>query len=230
MNELSALRNPAGGSLADSIHAAIREGIAEGSLEPGYRLREVALADHFGVSTTPIREALRRLEHEGLVTSSPRRGASVAPMEWAEMHSLLVVRELLEAHAVRHAADAGPQSLPLIRETLRQSAKAAAEGDHKTFSRLDIEFHMAVIHLSGNKPLARFAELAHVQLQRTRLRTSLGRPGTLEESQREHTAMLDAIESGDADAAESSLQAHVQSARKGIARLIASLPAKGVES
>lgn len=231
MKELASLAHVAGGSLADSVHAAIRDGIADGSLSPGYRLREVELADHFGVSTTPVREALRRLEHEGLVTSSPRRGASVAPMAWAEMHELLAVRELLEVYAVRQAAGKGPQKHPEIRELLRRSAKAAKESDHKIFSQLDLEFHMAVIKLSGNRPLARFAELAHLQLQRTRLRTAVGRPGTLTESQRQHAAMLDAIEAGDPDAAESALHTHVKAVKKGVAKLIAALPGEdGQES
>src|SRR5688572_15573220 len=91
-------------SLADSVYFALRDAIANGVLQAGFRLREAALSKHFGVSSTPVREALRRLEREGLVELSLYRGATVAqfhPERWTDLWD---VRVLLAVHAVRRAA------------------------------------------------------------------------------------------------------------------------------
>ncbi len=90
--------------LGTTVYEALRQGIADGSLPPHYHLREIALAEHFGVSTTPVREALRHLEREGLVLIRPNRGAVVQAFNVREAHNLYEVRELLEAEAIRQAA------------------------------------------------------------------------------------------------------------------------------
>src|SRR5215471_17047222 len=98
---------PPGGarqSLVDIAYEAIREAITSGALLPGTRLREAALARHFAISTTPVREALRRLDREGLVRLSPNRGAIVAEFDLREILDLFEIREVLECRAVRRAA------------------------------------------------------------------------------------------------------------------------------
>src|SRR3954447_25119734 len=91
-------------SLVDIAYVAIRDSITSGSLLPGTRLREAALAKHFSISTTPVREALRRLDREGLVRLSPNRGAVVAEFNLREILDLFEIREVLECRAVRRAA------------------------------------------------------------------------------------------------------------------------------
>ncbi len=93
-------------NLAEAVYRVLREAITDGSLPPGERLREIPLARRFGVSTTPVREALRRLEREGLVEINPRRGAVVPRFEPADIAQLYEAREVLECRAVRRAAEA----------------------------------------------------------------------------------------------------------------------------
>jgi len=93
-------------SLADSVHHALGEAITHGTIAPGTRLREVDVATRLGVSATPVREALRRLEREGLVTVTPHRGATVVTYTPAEIANLYEVHEVLESHAVRRATEA----------------------------------------------------------------------------------------------------------------------------
>src|SRR5215467_1340620 len=98
---------PPGGarqSLVDIAYEALREAITSGALLPATRLREAALARHFGISTTPVREALRRLDREGLVRLSPNRGAIVAEFDLRQILDLFEIREVLECRAVRRAA------------------------------------------------------------------------------------------------------------------------------
>jgi DNA-binding GntR family transcriptional regulator len=91
-------------SLVDVAYVALRDAITSGTLLPGTRLREAALAQHLSISTTPVREALRRLDREGLVRLSPNRGAVVAAFDLREILDLFEVREVLECRAVRRAA------------------------------------------------------------------------------------------------------------------------------
>lgn len=209
------------GNLSDSIYAALRDWIADGSLQPGHRLRETEIAQYFEVSNTPVREALQRLEYDGLVKSSPRRGASVASVEWAEIHSILVVRELLEVYAVKRVAQTSSiQDFTEVREILRMQAEVAERGDSQEFSRLDRDFHMAIIRMTGNSPLVKFTELAHMHLQQARSRaTALQNRGTARSLQ-EHENVLRAIEAGDVEKAEAAINIHVQSAMTYIAALM----------
>lgn len=199
------------GGLADSVYMQLREWISSGTLEAGNRLREVEIAKHFGVSTTPVREALQRLQYDGLVESHPHRGASVASVEWAETHSLLVVRELLEVYAVRRAAQTyKTHDFEEVHSILDQQATACTQGDIPEFVRLDRDFHMSIIRMAGNEPLARITDQVHTQLQQARARIAGNRKGSLEASLSQHRAVLEAIERGDVEGAESATHVHVQ--------------------
>lgn len=209
------------GSLADSIYIQLRDWISDGTLQPGYRLREVEIARHFEVSTTPTREALQRLQYDGLVESHPRRGASVASVEWAEIHSLLIVRELLEVYAVRRVAITHKtHDFGQVRRVLEGQEKAVADGDIQEFVRLDRDFHMSIIKMAGNEPLVRITDLVHTQLQQARTRIAGGRKGRLEESLVQHQAVFAAIERGDEDEAEAATHIHVQASMRSIAELM----------
>ncbi len=209
------------GGLADSVYVQLRTWISEGTLQPGHRLREVEIAKHFDVSTTPVREALQRLHHDGLVESHPRRGASVASVEWAETHSLLVVRELLEVHAVRRVAQTyKTHDFEGVRTILSEQAEAAATRDIPEFVRLDRDFHMSIIQMTGNEPLVRITDQVHLQLQQARSRIAGNRKGSLEASLSQHRAVFDAIQRGDADAAEAATHVHVQATMASLAELM----------
>ncbi len=220
-DELPATSLQVRGGLADSVYIQLRAWISEGTLLPGHRLREVEIAKHFDVSTTPVREALQRLQYDGLVESHPRRGAAVASVEWAETHSLLVVRELLEVHAVRRVAQTyKTHDFDGVRAILKEQAEAAAIRDIPEFVRLDREFHMTIIQMAGNEPLVRITDQVHLQLQQARSRIAGNRKGSLEASLTQHQAVFEAIERGDADGAVAATHAHVQSTIASLAELM----------
>lgn len=209
------------GSLADSVYARLRDSISDGTLHPGFRLREVEIAQHFDVSTTPVREALRRLEYDGLVKSNPRKGSSVAPVDWTEIHSMLIVRELLEVYAVKRVAQTHTtHDFTEVRQILSAQALAAQTDDQQEFSRLDREFHMAIIRMTRNDPLVRFTEQVHMQLQHARSRATGPRKRGMSLPLIEHQNVFDAIENGDVALAEEATHTHVRSSMDAIAALI----------
>lgn len=200
------------GSLADAIYVALRDAICDGTLRPGLRLRELVLAEQFDVSTTPIREAIQRLDHEGLVKMAPRRGAAVTRMEWSQVRDLLEVRELLESAAVRKAAAHAPAELVAHAEQILRDAEAVIDDPgQQAFSRLDVEFHITLNRMSGNDTIRHFDELAQRQIQRARLSFDRRLPQRPKISHRQHVDILDAIKAGDPEGAEQALHRHVQS-------------------
>lgn len=199
--------------LSAGVYEALRRAIAAGSLPPRFRLRETALASQFGVSTTPVREALRRLEREGLVHISPHRGASVAAFDLTTARSLYDVRELLECAAIRQAA--GSRGLdPRHADGLLEAMKATATHvDQAAFNALDVEFHRALNDLSGNTVLADLAERVHRQIQSVRAHAAIHLAGRPAVSYREHVAILGAVRRHQARNAERLLRVHIQEVR-----------------
>lgn len=209
--------------LTDSVHAALRDAIALGVLPPGTRLREVALARHFAISPTPVREAIRRLEREGLVTVLPYRGAAVATLDARGLADLYDIHELLECRAVRLAASSPhPDTRPLdaiLAET--EALLRDPEPDEHAFNRLDLHFHRALNELSGNAALARLTEEIHLRIQSIRIHVAgpiQGRPAV---SHTQHVAILAAVTAGDPDYAEALARDHIQTVRTAVLRILA---------
>jgi DNA-binding GntR family transcriptional regulator len=195
------------------VYIALQRAIADGKLQPRLRLRETALAAVFGVSTTPVREALRRLEREGLVLISPNRGATVAAFDLVAARNLYDVRELLECAAVRKAVllrSHGDDRAGFVLESMRASV---ADDDEAAFNALDVQFHRALSDLSGNTVLADAAERVHRQIQSVRAHAGVRLEGRLAVSNREHAAILSAFRRGEAAKAERLVRAHIQKVR-----------------
>lgn len=202
---------PARARLVDVVHEALRDAIAGGSLGPGTRLRETALARHYGVSATPVREALRRLERDGLVTVHPHRGAMVATFSPREIANLYEIHEALQSQAVRRAAEASQHDYRQIDELLAKMERVLDEPDQLAFNRLDLAFHRALNELSGNAPLADLIEQVHRRILSQRIRLAVHLPDRPALSHRQHKEMLAAVRAGDADAAEAWTRAHIRS-------------------
>jgi len=201
------------GSLVDQIRDSLYAAITSGVLDPGTRLREIPLSEHFGVSTTPIREALRRLEHEGLVEVSPRRGAVVTALDEATVSNLYDLRLILESAAVRLAAEAG-RPLDRVDELMTQAEAYIDEQPQVTFHRLDVQLHRAIGELSGNGELAAMMEHVHQRIQAVRVRCAV--PGRLRIAHGQHAEIVEAIRTGDADAAEAAVRRHITSAKENV--------------
>jgi DNA-binding GntR family transcriptional regulator len=212
-------------SLVDIAYVALRDGITSGSLLPGMRLREAALARHFSISTTPVREALRRLDREGLVRLSPNRGAVVAEFNLREILDLFEIREVLECRAVRRAAAQHARDLSHPESLLAAEARQVALHDRVEWNRLEVAFHRAINDLSGNFELAELAERVHRSVQGLCvrcLREPLYGPERLRLMQSQHQAIVDAVQAGDADGAEACTREHIQHVRDSVAEALRS--------
>ncbi len=212
-------------SLVDIAYEALREAITSGQLLPGTRLREAALAKHFSISTTPVREALRRLDREGLVRLSPNRGAIVAEFNLREILDLFEIREVLECRAVRRAAAQRARDVRPAEAVLAAASKQVGLHDRVEWNRLEVAFHRAVNGLGGNYELAELTERIHRTVQGLCvrcMREPIFGPETLQLMQSQHQAILDAVRDGNPRQAEANARTHIQYIRDSIAQALGS--------
>lgn len=214
---------PRAGGLRDTLE----EDILTGRLSPGERLEEQALAARFGVSRTPIREALFQLSASGLVEQKPRRGAVVAEIGPRRLLEMFEVMAELEALAARHAARRGAEDDIAALAALHGQAEAmAAAGDADGYYYLNERFHGTIRALSRNAFLAEQADALHKRLKPYR-RLQLRARGRLRASLAEHADIVAALEAGDAERAGAAMRRHVAIQGDRFADLLASLDAAG---
>lgn len=140
--------------LRDVVFHTLREAILRGDLKPGERLMELQLASQLGVSRTPIREAIRMLQQEGLAVTIPRRGAEVAGMTEKDMEDVLRIRKALEILAGQLACEKmDGEREALLHEKLNDFERAVATSDLKQIAQTDVEFHRAIYAAADNARL-----------------------------------------------------------------------------
>lgn len=187
----------------------ILDAIDTGSYRPGDRLVESELADRFGVSRTPIREALQRLETQSLLARDGR-SLIVASLDHNQLAELYVVRSELEGLAARLAAQhAAPEEVRVLRAMLEDDRKIVDSPD--ALSRANRRFHTQIHLASHNRYLVQQLELVHRSMALLAT-TSLAVDGRGAAALNEHDAIVTAIEAGDGDAAYSALQNHISHA------------------
>ncbi len=197
-------------TLWEQVRERLREDILGGDLPAGTVLSEAALADSFGVSRGPVREALGRLATEGLVTITPRRGAIVTELSAHEFVEAYQVREALETFAIRLAVPRLEDSdLARLRELHEEMIQHAERGEVNAFFEANAAFHDTFARGSGNSKLNEVYGLLMDQMGRY-LPRSLELRGTLEKSNAEHSAILEAVEAGDAERAARLLADHIE--------------------
>lgn len=208
---------------SEALRQAIEERIAMGEYPPGMRLDEVELAAAFGVSRTPLREALIQLGSSGVVEMRPRRGAVVAQIDPQRLCEMFEVMAELEAMcgrlAARRITDA---ELAELRATHEASRAAAQARDVDTYYDVNARFHALIYQASHNAYLHETALQLHRRLRVYR-RLQLRVRDRLGNSFAEHDAVFRAIEAGDADATAEHLRAHVTVQGQRFGDLIASL-------
>jgi DNA-binding GntR family transcriptional regulator len=211
------------GSIQGRVIAEMRRRIISGEIEPAASLSELALAEEFGVSRTPVREALKQLQTEGLVEIRPRVGTFVSTPSRREITELFEMKELLEGAAARLLAQRGRvPEIDQLEENLRQSDEAVARGDRVRYAALVEEFHDLLIRGADNHKLAAHYRMLMNQLAYARLvHTSLSQPGRALASDREHHQVLELIVAKDSDSAERVMREHVRASRRA---LLAGLP------
>lgn len=195
-----------GVSRGDQAYTFIVEGIQSGRLKPGTRLREIELAEMTGLSRTPVREALSRLQLEGLLTTDAARGLIVTELDYSMTSELYAMREVLEGTAARLAArHASDVEIDFLREINARDAQLTTAEALAANNRL---FHETLYRCAHNRYLVK--TLSTLQESMMLLgQTTLATPGRAETSRAEHGAIVEALARRDPDEAEKAARAHI---------------------
>lgn len=196
--------------LRDIVFQKLRESIITGQLKPGDRLMEIKLANAMGVSRTPVREAIRKLQSEGLVIMNARRGAVVAPINEQDMREILEIRKALESLACQLVAvKATKENIEELRSINNVMRKAIDDGDISTITEQDVCFHETITELAANNHLASMLDQIKEHLYRYRLEfiKELKNKYVLAE---EHDKIIDAIESKNPKTAGREIEKHIE--------------------
>lgn len=197
--------------LSESAYARIRAAIRDGGLAPGERLTETDLATRFGVSRTPVRQAIARLEAEGLLTHEPRRGLSVTRPDHQQVVELYVMREVLEGAAARLAAQhASETEIAAMAEIVAQ--EPSCFGDAQALATVNQRLHGLLYLAAHNRYLLR--SLEQLAATMSLLPTLLTHGGRAEQAHAEHRAILQAIVARDGEGAEAAARRHARAAQK----------------
>ena len=195
------------GTAVDAVYEVLRRSILDGELPPGHRLRSDVLANDLNVSRTPVREALRKLETEGLVDAS-RSGLVVRQSTEEDLIEIFYLREALEGMAARLAAENATRvEIDELQALFEDMEAVAARGDIALVRKLTGEFHLLVCRASHNKRLMQSLQglLDHVRQAQS---STLYMPGRPADALKEHRALLRAIEKRDPDLAETIARQH----------------------
>jgi len=199
---------------AEAVYMTLREAILRGVLPAGHPLGEIQLAEVFGRSRTPIREAILKLESEKLAERFSRRGLVVAQITREEVLEVYAVRQMLDGFSARLATlGIMPTELDRLEWLNERLRDAATSGDAKTMIEVNIEFHEAICQASRNSLLLEFMKRIHEWVRRFP-GTTMSEPGRGLEAVAEHEALLEAIRARDADAAERIARDHMGRARQ----------------
>lgn len=196
----------------DSTYRAVKKRIAALPRNEGVFLTEAEIANEFGVSRTPVREALLRLEVEGLLKIMPKKGAFVPPVSDAEVEATMQARLLVERWAAsRAAAGAGPDLETTLNELLEDQVRLLRLDEPGDFIEADRRFHRAIVQVAGNPVLSNFYESLRDRQIRMGLRAVASRPDRGMQVIDEHTAIVRALSAGDTAAAEQAVETHLTS-------------------
>lgn len=198
--------------LREIVFESMRDAILSGVLEPGERLMEIQLAEEMGVSRTPVREAIRKLELENFVVMIPRKGAYVAGVSSKDVADVFEIRSALEGLAAGLAAERITEDeLEQMERVLFYRANAAGEMDLEQIVKSDTDFHALVYSASRNERLIQILANLREQIQRFRA-TSLAVPGRNKLALEEHRMIVEALRKHDSEEAQSLAMAHIVTA------------------
>lgn len=206
-------------ALYQEVAERLRQRIFAHELTPGTWIDEQKLAEQYGISRTPLREALKVLASEGLVELKPRRGCYVTEISYQDIDDIFPLMAMLEGRcaidAVRRATKADIAALKAIHEKLEKTAK---EGRIDAFFEANQEFHRRIQELANNRWMLSVIQDLRKVLKMSRMH-SLSLEGRLQQSLDEHRSIMAAFEAGDAVRAEKAMHDHLLSGREALAKM-----------
>ncbi|AVV47379.1 GntR family transcriptional regulator [Streptomyces sp. ID05-04B] len=194
---------------ADRVYAHVKQGVLNRRYQGGALLTEGELAEAVGVSRTPVREALLRLEVEGLIKLYPKKGALVLPVSAQEIADVVETRLLVEEHAARKAVPAPAGLIERLEELLERQREQTATGDLAAAATTDRCFHAEIVRSGGNEILSRLYDQLRDRQLRMGVAVLHSHPDRIAKSLAEHEELLRALRSGDADAAVRIVRRHI---------------------
>ncbi|MGO3319231.1 MAG: GntR family transcriptional regulator [Microbacterium gubbeenense] len=202
-----------GAALGEQVADIIRRRIAHGELVTGDRLTEEGVAEEFGVSRGPVRDAVSQLVYEGLVELRRPRGIYIKGLTVEDIEQLYSLRTALEQLAVKRAMAADDEHWKPAEDLVDQMAKAADSGDHGAFYRADVAFH-AMFYELANHPRLLATWRQYEPTFTALLDVTINHDEDLHESAQSHRALYDTIRSGDAEAVARALEDHLRRAEE----------------
>jgi DNA-binding GntR family transcriptional regulator len=206
--------------LRELVFEALREAIVKGMLRPGERMMEIQLAEEMGVSRTPVREAIRKLELEGLVAMVPRKGAYVASLSMKDIVEVFEIRGALEGLAAELAAERITEDeLEELERYLVKITESIEAGDLTLLVEADTDFHGQIYKASRNERLSQIISNLREQIQRFR-KTSLSQPGRMRYALDEHKKIVEALSSRDGMLARKLAEEHIENAENSLLEMM----------
>lgn len=206
--------------LRDVVFNTLRKAILRGELKPGERLMEIQLANKLGVSRTPVREAIRKLELEGLVLMIPRKGAEVADISEKSLKDVLEVREALEELAARLACDKiTKEGINRLKEAAQDFRSALKSNDITQMAEADVRFHDVICNATENQKLGQLLNNLREQMYRYRIEY-LKDQQVYEKLLSEHEEIIRHIEKGEKDEAARVVSRHIENQAQAVTDVI----------
>lgn len=206
--------------LRDVVFNTLRQAILRGELKPGERLMEIQLANKLGVSRTPVREAIRKLELEGLVLMIPRKGAEVADISEKSLKDVLEVREALEELAARLACDKiTKEGINRLKEAAQDFRSALKSNDITQMAEADVRFHDVICNATENQKLGQLLNNLREQMYRYRIEY-LKDQQVYEKLLSEHEEIIRHIEKGEKNEAARVVSRHIENQAQAVTDVI----------
>jgi DNA-binding GntR family transcriptional regulator len=207
-------------TLATEIARHLRDAIIKGELMPGERVNELKLTKELALSRSPVREAIRILAAEGLLTIEPHRGAHVRPVSDEDLEEIFDVRLMIESHGLRRDHRLTAEAIGPLRATVDEARSALWADSLEPWHRASLRFHDGLVALAANRHLARLHEELKVSLRRYQI-SIIRLPGQPERSQAEHEAILEALEQGKVDQGVALVTAHITNLKEAVLKAMA---------
>jgi len=203
-------------NLAEQVYQELRKDIIEGKIEKGKQLTELSLSKEMGVSRTPVREAMKQLEAEGLIKLRPNRGAIVLGIETGDFRDIYEIRSLLEGRAAEKAAlHADADHMNQLTEITDLTEFYIERGDFERVTVMDDRFHSLIYEMTESRILQKILADLHAYAESIRER-SIKEPGRAAEMLKEHRAIVEAISEKDEKKSGELMSCHIQNAAANI--------------